>query len=87
MSTVYVSDYAKLSNGGRVFIPLIGTSNANGAQLFVQDRSGGLLTSLKFADHEEALLELGALSEQIDAWEIHQAEKREAAETRKPIRR
>jgi hypothetical protein len=87
MSGTFVSDYARLSNSGRVLISLIGTVSANGAQVFVQNRGGELLTTLKLENAEEAELEVASLSEQLDKWEAHQREREEAAATRRSNRR
>jgi hypothetical protein len=82
-----VSCYAKLSNGGRILMPLIGAVNVNGIQLFVQARDGELLTMLRLLSADDAELELAALTEQMDTWERDQAEKAENFRADRPIRR
>jgi hypothetical protein len=82
MPTAFTSDFAKLSNGGRIYVPLIGTITVTGNQVFVQDRTGDLLTVIKLASAEDAELEMGILTEQLDNWETYQGEKK-AGEPRK----
>ena len=66
---------------------LIGTINANGAQVFVQNQNGELLTTLKLANAEDAELEVASLSEQLDKWEATLHEKAESSASRKLGRR
>ena len=82
-----MSDYLKTSTNARVYIPIIGTTNVNGCQLFIHDKTGGLLAAPKFASPDEAEIELVAVNEQLDAWEQAQQEKAQATKVAKGFRR
>lgn len=74
-----MSQFIKMSDGGRVYAPIIAKIVAGNNRVIISDRNGNLLASPQFDNAEEARAELQLLTEQFDQWEASEEKARQEA--------